>query len=55
MFSSVRPDEKYFYEYHFYTPVQDGSYYVDPFVRPSVRPLSFRVRSRNLKPFKIFS
>ena len=29
----------------FYAPVEDWSYYVVPFVRPSVRPLTFRVRS----------
>ena len=35
----------------FYTPVEDGSYYVVL----SVRPLIFRVRSITLIPVKIFS
>ena len=34
---------------YFYTPVEDGSYY------PSFGPLTFRVRSVNPVPFKIFS
>ena len=44
---------------NFYTPVEDGSYYVMPSVRlsvyPSVRPFTFRVRSITLLLFKIFS
>ena len=47
----------------FYTPVEDGSYYVVPSIRPSVRlsdrpsvrPLTFRVRSITLIPSRIFS
>ena len=43
----------------FNTPVEDGSYYVVPSahqsVRLSVRPLTFRVRSITLIPFKIIS
>ena len=43
----------------FYTPVEDGSYYalpsVCPSICPSVRPLTIRVRSITLLPFKIFS
>ena len=38
-----------------YTPIKDGSYYVVSSVRPSVRPLTFRVRYITLIPFKIFS
>ena len=34
--------------------MKDGSYYVVPSVRPSVHPLTFRDRSINLIPFKIW-
>ena len=35
---------------HFYTPVEDGSYYVVPSVRPSARPLTFMPAPYLLKP-----
>ena len=35
--------------------VEDGSYHIVPCVRPSVRLLTFRVRSITLTPFKICS